>query len=260
MSNCMGVISVSYNLFPKVDKEMSKCLTPHILSAERLKMAQCLYFIASKVELDIIENSDINVTNRFIKDLYDAKQILLKSMIAEVGEKNVREVWKITDMRSENKDCENFVIVEVVAETCYFVSQKAAQNFSDMILSPNPSTVPVSVTAVLRSAAKKKIKYGEAAQLAIEHNNYSEMVEWLRQFINQHKEIITTCSGSIQNWDFLEYPEYHDAKDVQKQRDTNHHQKRSCKQNTPVVHAVNLDIIVQDVRISSVTVKSRYSH
>ncbi|CAG8602533.1 130_t:CDS:2, partial [Cetraspora pellucida] len=63
-------------------------------------------------------------------------QILLKSMIAEVGEKNVRE--------------------EVVAETCYFVSQEAAQNFLGMILSPNSLTVPVSVTAVLRSAAKKK--------------------------------------------------------------------------------------------------------
>ncbi|CAG8537897.1 9819_t:CDS:2 [Cetraspora pellucida] len=155
MSNCMEVTLVSHNLFPEADKEMSKCLTPYILSAEQLEMAQCLYFIASKVELNIIEinkNSDINVTNRFIKDLYDAKQILLKSMIAEVGEKNVRE--------------------------------EAAQNFSGMILSPNLSTVPVSVTAVLHSMTKKKVKYGEvwelaqqAAQLAVEHNNHSEIVE-----------------------------------------------------------------------------------
>jgi hypothetical protein len=36
--------------------------------------------------------------NGFIEDSYDAKQILLKSMIAEVGEKNIQEVWKITDM------------------------------------------------------------------------------------------------------------------------------------------------------------------
>ncbi|CAG8766986.1 4705_t:CDS:1, partial [Cetraspora pellucida] len=45
---------------------------------------------------------------------------------------------------------------EVVAETCYFVSQEAAQNFLSMILSPNPSTIPVSVTAVLHSVAKKR--------------------------------------------------------------------------------------------------------
>ena len=39
----------------------------------------------------------------FIEDLYDSKQILLKSMIAEVGGENIQKVWKITDMRSENK-------------------------------------------------------------------------------------------------------------------------------------------------------------
>ena len=32
------------------------------------------------------------MTNGFIEDLYDAKQILLKSMIAEVGEESIREV------------------------------------------------------------------------------------------------------------------------------------------------------------------------
>ena len=51
----MGITSVSHDLFPKVDKLMSNYLTPHILSAERLEIAQCLYFIASKVESDIIE-------------------------------------------------------------------------------------------------------------------------------------------------------------------------------------------------------------
>jgi len=38
------------------------------------------------------------MTDRFIEDLYDAKQILLKSMIAKVGKNSIREVWKITDM------------------------------------------------------------------------------------------------------------------------------------------------------------------
>ncbi len=55
LSNCMGITSVSHDLFPEVDKLMSNYLTPHILSAERLEIAQCLYFIASKVESDIIE-------------------------------------------------------------------------------------------------------------------------------------------------------------------------------------------------------------
>ena len=55
LSNCMGITSASHDLFPEVDKLMSNYLTPHILSAERLEIAQCLYFIASKVESDIIE-------------------------------------------------------------------------------------------------------------------------------------------------------------------------------------------------------------
>ena len=41
--------------------------------------------------------------NGFVKDLYDAKQILLKLIVAKVSEENIQEVWKITDMRPENK-------------------------------------------------------------------------------------------------------------------------------------------------------------
>lgn len=55
LSTCMGISSVGHDLFPEVDKLMSEYLTPHILSAERSEIAQCLYFIASKVEPDIIE-------------------------------------------------------------------------------------------------------------------------------------------------------------------------------------------------------------
>ncbi|RHZ55099.1 hypothetical protein Glove_420g73 [Diversispora epigaea] len=55
LSSCMGIMSVGNDLFPEINKIMSKYLTPHILSAERLEMAQCLYFTANKVELDIVE-------------------------------------------------------------------------------------------------------------------------------------------------------------------------------------------------------------
>lgn len=55
LSNSMGMTSVCCDLFPEIDKVMSKYLTPHILSIERTEMAQCLYFIASRVELDITE-------------------------------------------------------------------------------------------------------------------------------------------------------------------------------------------------------------
>jgi len=55
LSTCIGITSVSCDLFSKVNKMMEKYLTPHILSAECQEMAQCLFFTASKVELDIVE-------------------------------------------------------------------------------------------------------------------------------------------------------------------------------------------------------------
>ena len=77
------------------------------------------------------------------------------------------------------------------------MDQEIVKNYLNEILTPNPSTVPKTVTCVLRRAAQRKLKYGEmwglarqAAQLAIEHNNYSEMVTWLRQFANQHKKTL----------------------------------------------------------------------
>jgi hypothetical protein len=61
--------------------------------------------------------------NGFIEDSYDAKQILLKSMIAEVGEENIQEVWKITDMRPENKKHVYFVVViDSISYLCSCIS------------------------------------------------------------------------------------------------------------------------------------------
>ncbi|RHZ72682.1 hypothetical protein Glove_241g35 [Diversispora epigaea] len=71
---------------------MSKYLTPHILFAERLKITQCLYFTANKIESNLDKDLSINLADGFIKDLYNFKQILLKSIIAEIGEKSFHEI------------------------------------------------------------------------------------------------------------------------------------------------------------------------
>ena len=54
----MGITSVGHDLFPDVDKQMTQYLTPHILSVEHSKMAQCLYFIATQVQLDAVNTYD----------------------------------------------------------------------------------------------------------------------------------------------------------------------------------------------------------
>ncbi|RHZ87422.1 hypothetical protein Glove_35g32 [Diversispora epigaea] len=268
MSSCMGIVSVGHDLFPEIDKQMTKYLTPHILSAEQSEMAQCLYFV---------DFSSLEVADEFVENLYDAKQILLKSMIAEVGEENIQEVWKITDIRPQNSKYSHFVVVvdsisylcscmsnisrgiicrhyfrvmmyskiagfhiqmipsrwytdaqkdnNIVTEACCFINKESAKNYSNELLTPNPSTIPKSVTHVLRRAAQRKLKYGEVwglarhtAQLAVEYNNYSEMVTWLKEFIGRHKEIVAgsvqesiqyreIVAGSVQNRDFQEFTE-----------------------------------------------------
>ena len=60
LSNCMGITSVGHDLFPEIDKQMTQYLTPHILSAEHLEMSQCLFFIASQVQLDINNTDEVN--------------------------------------------------------------------------------------------------------------------------------------------------------------------------------------------------------
>ena len=84
---------------------------------------------------------------------------------------------------------------DIVMET-YLVNQEAANNFSGAILISDPLTIPITISDVLRCAAKKKIKYGEvwglarqAAQLAVEHDNHNEIIGWLKEFINWHKKM-----------------------------------------------------------------------
>src|SRR5207253_8298237 len=63
---------------------------------------------------------------------------------------------------------------------------------------------------------KKKVKYGEvwglarqATQLAVDYGSHSEIIEWLKEFIKSHQEIITTNTGSVRNRDLLEHSEIH---------------------------------------------------
>jgi hypothetical protein len=122
-------------------------------------------------------------------------------MIEKVGKENIQEIWKITDMRPENKKHIYFMVVidsisylcscmfniscgiichhyfrimmastvagfqiqmillrwyidnqkdkDAAAELCCFVNKEAAQNLSGVILTPNPSTVPTTVTNAL---------------------------------------------------------------------------------------------------------------
>ena len=77
LSNCIGITPVSHDIFPEVDKVMSKYLTPHILSAERMEMAQCFYFIASNVDADIIEVTNLYLDLKLLKSNICLHRILV---------------------------------------------------------------------------------------------------------------------------------------------------------------------------------------
>ena len=66
--------------------------------------------------------------------------------------------------------------------------------------------MPKSVTCVLCRAAQRKVKYEEVwglarhtTQLAVKHDDHSEMVAWLKEFISRHKETADTLTGSVRN-------------------------------------------------------------
>ena len=122
-------------------------------------------------------------------------KVMMTSVIAGFQIQMVPSRWYIDDQKDK----------DVVAKT-YFVNQEAERNFSDATLVPNSSTIPPSITTVLRCAAKKKAKYGEvwglarqATQLAIEHESHDEIIGWLKQFINRQKEIITELEDNKEN-------------------------------------------------------------
>src|SRR5215469_16737064 len=129
-------------------------------------------------------------------------QVMMISVVAGFQIQMIPSRWYIDDQKDK----------DIIAET-HFVNQEAEQNFLGVILAPNPSTVPTTVATILRCAAKRKIKYGEvwglarqATQLAVEHDSHGEIIGWLKQFIDRHKEMIAH-TGSEQNYDDAKNPE-----------------------------------------------------
>ncbi|RGB25106.1 hypothetical protein C1646_675850 [Rhizophagus diaphanus] len=68
LSTCVWISTVSQDLFSEVDKIITEYLTPQILSAEHMEMAQCLYFVPSKVKPNIVEDPKADVTDGCVED------------------------------------------------------------------------------------------------------------------------------------------------------------------------------------------------
>ncbi|CAG8566371.1 10533_t:CDS:2, partial [Cetraspora pellucida] len=97
--SCVEIASVSSKILSAINHILLEYLTSQILSIEYIEMAQCLYFDVTLVNLTVIrlDNENKNINDRFTEDVYDVKQILLKSMISKVDQINIKETWQITD-------------------------------------------------------------------------------------------------------------------------------------------------------------------
>ncbi|CAB5183793.1 unnamed protein product [Rhizophagus irregularis] len=104
-------VSIGEDLFPSVIKIMEKYLCINTITAIKVEMAQCLYLQATIVlfsELDFTQEQEIE---GFIEDSYDAQQITLQSIIDEIGKEDVKEIWKICDIRPGKKDHMHYIVI-----------------------------------------------------------------------------------------------------------------------------------------------------
>ncbi|CAB5200113.1 unnamed protein product [Rhizophagus irregularis] len=104
-------VSIGEDLFPSVIKIMEKYLCINTITAIKVEMAQCLYLqatIALFSELDFTQEQEIE---GFIEDSYDAQQITLQSIIDEIGKEDVKEIWKICDIRPGKKDHMHYIVI-----------------------------------------------------------------------------------------------------------------------------------------------------
>ena len=78
-------------------------------------------------------------------------QVMMHSKVTRFHIQMIPSRW-YTDEHKDNN---------VVTKPCCFMDQEIAKNHLNEILTPNPSTVPKTVTCVLCHAAQRKLKYGK---------------------------------------------------------------------------------------------------
>ncbi|PKY62473.1 hypothetical protein RhiirA4_450010, partial [Rhizophagus irregularis] len=104
------------DLFPIVTKTLNKYLTDPISNTIKTEISQCLFVNAIMIEpnneeLSCEQENPDKASDGFIEDQHDARFITLQTMIEEVGQERVLEIWKVVDIRSEKRQYIHFVII-----------------------------------------------------------------------------------------------------------------------------------------------------
>ncbi|RHZ56323.1 hypothetical protein Glove_402g78 [Diversispora epigaea] len=164
MSSCMGIVSVGHDLFPEIDKQMTKYLTPTYclrnigeeniqevwkITDIRPQNSKYSHFVVVVDSISYLCSCMSNISRGIICRHYF--RVMMYSKIAGFHIQMIPSRW-YTDTQKDNN---------IVTEACCFINKESAKNYSNELLTPNPSTIPKSVTHVLRRAAQRKLKYGE---------------------------------------------------------------------------------------------------
>ncbi|CAG8623240.1 6091_t:CDS:2, partial [Cetraspora pellucida] len=152
LSTCISITSIGSEIFPTIDQKISKYLTPHILSAECIEMAQYLYYNAILVNLAAISSNN---------------EVMLVLQIAGFHIRMITSHWYCNDKNKVN-DQSNII----------FVNEHAAQVQQNKVIQIffQPLTMPPSSLA------------RQATQLVVDCND-EEIAQWLRVFIDQKKRL-----------------------------------------------------------------------
>ncbi|CAG8757438.1 980_t:CDS:2, partial [Dentiscutata erythropus] len=188
ISLCIGIASVGSKILPAVDHILSEYLTLQILSIEHIEIAQCLYFDATLANLTSIEFNDDNesMDDRFIEDIYDTKQILLKLIVSKINQVNIKETWQITNKWPENNKRKHYIIV--IDSVSYMSSQWYCNSKKETIDQKNVifANLDTSNAQQDQTIALIPHSFKHAIQLAVEYDD-DEIDQWLKTFINQKK-------------------------------------------------------------------------
>ncbi|CAB4425841.1 unnamed protein product [Rhizophagus irregularis] len=169
-----------------------------------IKYLQCLFVNAIMIEpnneeLSGEQENPDKASDGFIEDQHDARFITLQTMIEEVGQERVLEIWKVVDIRSEKRQYIHFVIiVNTVSYLCsclksiskgiicrhYFrvmMNSKIAAFYISMI----PQRWYRIYTKVIRFARKKLFGV---------YNNELQYEDYIRRKSNQEVDESSTAS------------------------------------------------------------------
>ncbi|CAG8680996.1 2506_t:CDS:2, partial [Cetraspora pellucida] len=158
------------DLFTEIINVIDEYLTEPISNAIKMEMSQCLFVSANKIEPSFEELHHEQENNQlasegFIEDQCDAHLIMLQEIVDEVGRKEVLEIWKVMDIRSEKQCHVHFVVIANADESipekksAMFRYKMGIFNDKEVLPTQKPTTVPTTVPMIKKSIHKRNL-YG----------------------------------------------------------------------------------------------------